>query len=385
MPGYKTHITWSSIAGVGLGSIAHLFYGVSLPQSIFAGALCSLGGVLPDVDSDTSRAYERCITTISGTCVLLLASRLRDFSLEPEGVVTTCAAVYFFIVYVIGAVVKKLTIHRGMCHSIPFAIIAGELIFILSAGDTELRLFKSFAIVLGVMIHLFLDEANSFAMGGSSSSSSRDRDDYGYGNDYYEQDAHYGKRSRFGYSRNRRTTRKTKKRRFQPIRVKKSFGTAIKLIDYKHMGTTIIFYVVAAFLGHCAMGVQDFLQKMGDVDQAEIQGMLSVNRVKRLYPTQYDLSVVQWVAENNLVLTPGQDGNKKWTELEELLAIGADANTEKSASKARSKSKNAPEEAPEDVVSLMDVINWNSLSAEEEAPKEPKKSILTVKTPKTNK
>lgn len=381
MPGYKTHITWSSIAGIGLGCFAKLFYDVSIPQAVFGGVLCSLGGVLPDIDSDTSRAYERCITTISGASVLLLASRLSDFNLEPEGVVTACAAVYFFIIYVIGGIVKKLTIHRGMCHSIPFAIIAGEIIFILSSGSTQLRFFKAMAIVSGVMIHLLLDEMNSFDVGTGSSRKSSSysngyEDDYGYERYSGSRNGKYG---RWSYGRNNRNSRGSsnsrKKRGIRVIRVKSSFGTALKLIDYKHLGTTIIFYVVAAFLGHCAMGVQDFLQKFGDVDQKEIQGHFAIERAKRLYPTQYDLSVVQWIAENNLVLRPGNKDNTKWNELQKMLAIGEDAAEKKrerkdgkktglfSTSKSDAKSK---ENADEEVVSLLDVINWNSLNKSEE-------------------
>ena len=359
MPGYQTHITWSSVAGVGLGCAAKLFYNVSIPQAVFGGVLCALGGVLPDIDSDTSKAYRRCITTISGTCVLLLASRLRDFNLEPEGVVTTCAAVYFFIVYVIGGVVKKMTVHRGMFHSIPFAVIAGELIFILSSGTTQLRLFKAASIVIGVLIHLTLDEINSVSVldGGSGSR---------YRNSNNAYDSYDYNSSRYGKSYGSRRTSYRRKKRFQIIRVKNSFGTALKLIDYKHMSTTIVFYVVAAFLGHCAMGVQDFLANMGDVDQAEVHGRLAVERIKRIYPKQFDLSVIQWVAENRLVLSPGQEDNEKWKELEELLAIG-DEDKNAASTKKSAQPSNAQGDVEEEKVSLLDVINWDSMNKQEES------------------
>ncbi len=372
MPGYQTHITWSSAAGAGLGCFAKLFYDVSIPQAVFGGVLCALGGVLPDIDSDTSRAYKRCITTISGTCVLLLASRLRDFNLEPEGVVTTCAAVYFFIVYVIGGVVKKLTVHRGMFHSTPFAVIAAELIFILSSGTTQLRLFKSASIALGVLIHLTLDEINSFSVLDRGNSNNR----YHSSNSAYD---FYNDNSskRYGSNGNRSKNYRRKKR-FQIIRVKSSFGTALKLIDYKHMSTTVMFYVVAAFLGHCAMGVQDFLANMGDVDQAEVHGRLAVERVKRYYPKQFDLSVIQWVAENHLVLSPGRENNEKWRELEELLVIGDDGKN-KITSPTNSRRASEQENSEEEKVSLLDVINWDSMNNQEE-----KSDLLGVKKRQTS-
>lgn len=371
MPGYKTHVTWSTLAGIGLGCFAKFVYNVSFPQAIFGGALCALGGVLPDIDSEKSRSYQRCITTISGTGVLLLASRLRDFQMEPEAVIMACAGVYFFIVYVIGSMVKKMTVHRGMCHSIPFAVIVAELIFILSSGDTELRLFKAFCIFLGVMTHLCLDELNSFVIGGNKSSRNN-TDNYFYAsNNRYGNNSSYGPRTPndYGYSRNTRQSKNRQRRSISPIRVKKSFGTAIKLIDYKHMGSTIVFYIVAAFLGHCAMGVQDFLQKVGVEDRVELQGMFSVNRVKRLYPTQYDLSVIQWIAENDLVLTPGKKENKKWEELHQLLALDCESADNQENTKTQNiqrLSNNTDKLQKKEAVSLIDVINWNSLVGEEE-------------------
>lgn len=371
MPGYKTHITWSSAAGIALGSAAYLWYGVSLPQAVFGGVLCSLGGILPDIDSDNSQAFRRCVTTISGVCVLLLASRLRDFALEPEAVVTTCAGVYFFIVYVIGGMVSKLSIHRGMFHSIPFAVIAGEVLFILSSGDTQLRLFKSASIFFGVLIHLTLDEINSVSVLGSGNSNRTSYSAYnnGYEAPYYNN----------GYQQQNYRKKRSRKRRFQVVRIKSSFGTALKLIDYKHMGSTVVFYIVMAFLGHCAMGVQDFLSEIGDVNQAEVrrdvQGRLAIERVQRIYPVEYDLSVLRWVAANKLVLTPGQEDNKKWAELEALLAIGEDAARQKEEEAQKSRGLfNTPKDEKSDVepgkkrVSLLDIINWNSMNQQKEEP-----------------
>ena len=360
MPGYKTHITWSSVAGVGLAGVARLVYNVPLHQAVFGGLLCSLGGVLPDIDSNNSRAYRRCIATISGTSVLLLANRLRDFNLEPEAVVITCVAVYFFITYVVGGVVQKFTVHRGMCHSIPFAIIASEIIFILSSGSMQLRLFKAASIFIGVLIHLMLDEFNSIRILDNSRSSPRYRNSnasYDYSNGY---ETDYGRR-RSSYENQTR-----KKGRFQIVRIKRSFGTALKFIDYNRMGTTIAFYVIAAFLAYSAMGVPDFLAKMGSVDQVENQGRMAVERVKRSYPKQYELSVIKWVAENRLVLSPGQENNKKWLELQELLAIDQNkpetASTEVNDSNYSETQDNADQVPAEETVSLLDVINWNSMN-----------------------
>ena len=88
--------------GIGLGFVAKSFYHVSLTQAAFGGVLCAMGGVLPDIDSDSSRAFQRCMTTIAGAASLLLANRLSFFPLEDEGVVIISALFYFFIYFIIG-------------------------------------------------------------------------------------------------------------------------------------------------------------------------------------------------------------------------------------------------------------------------------------------
>ena len=49
-----------------------------------------------------------------------------------------------------------------MFHSLPAALIAGELAFLLASGDdVRLRIYKAGAVVLGYVSHLVLDELYS--------------------------------------------------------------------------------------------------------------------------------------------------------------------------------------------------------------------------------
>ncbi|MDO5308496.1 MAG: metal-dependent hydrolase [Planctomycetia bacterium] len=335
MPGYKTHLTWSSSLGAGLGFVANTIFHVPLTQAIFGGALCALGGILPDIDSDSSLAYQRCMTTICGVTALLLASKLRDFDLESETIVLICVANYLFVMYIIGSFVKKLTAHRGMCHSIPMGIIAAELLYLMSAGDNQLRLFKAACIFFGVLIHLLLDEVYSVSIGDSTTLS----------RNYYDEYDNYSRSSSSKKRKNRRVV--------QGFRIKKSFGTAVKLIDYKHMGSTICFYIVAAILGNLALEEHKILQGLDKANILDDRGMAAVERVQTMYPSQYELSIVKWIAENDLVLSPGSNNNAKWQELQESLALNDDSSTESNDVNASNERK----------VTLLDIINWNSVTS----------------------
>src|SRR5688500_4290560 len=50
MAGFKTHITTSTVLGVGYGVGAHMLYGVPIPTCALAAGLCSVSGMLPDID-----------------------------------------------------------------------------------------------------------------------------------------------------------------------------------------------------------------------------------------------------------------------------------------------------------------------------------------------
>jgi membrane-bound metal-dependent hydrolase YbcI (DUF457 family) len=51
------------------------------------------------------------------------------------------------------------TVHRGMFHSIPAALVFGEAAFLLDGGDNlGLRIFIAAAVSIGYLSHLVLDE-----------------------------------------------------------------------------------------------------------------------------------------------------------------------------------------------------------------------------------
>ena len=73
--------------------------------------------------------------------------------------VIAAAAIYFMIRFGLPEILKRLTVHRGVIHSLPTALIFGELAFLLASGaDERLRLFKAGAVMLGFLSHLILDE-----------------------------------------------------------------------------------------------------------------------------------------------------------------------------------------------------------------------------------
>jgi hypothetical protein len=162
MANFKQHLTVSTSLGIAYGSAAHLMYNVPLPTAIMAGGLCSVSGMLPDIDSGSSKPLKESLAFAAAVVPLMLFSRLYQFKLSAELMVLSGAGMYLAVRFGLGRFLKFCTVHRGMFHSLPAAIIMGEIAFLLASGDdVRLRVYKAGGVVLGYISHLILDEIYS--------------------------------------------------------------------------------------------------------------------------------------------------------------------------------------------------------------------------------
>jgi membrane-bound metal-dependent hydrolase YbcI (DUF457 family) len=158
MPGFKTHITGSTILGIGYGGAA-LAYGIPWPTCALAAGLCSVSGMMPDIDSDSSTPQRESMAFASAVVPMMLVHRFMHIGMTHEMILLAGAAVYLLIRFGAAALLRMYTVHRGMFHSIPAALVFGEVAFLLASGDTlYLRLFVGAAVTLGYLSHLVLDE-----------------------------------------------------------------------------------------------------------------------------------------------------------------------------------------------------------------------------------
>ena len=159
MADFKTHITTSTVVGIGYGVAGVTLFDMKIKEGLLATGLCSVAGILPDLDSDSGIPVRETIALTAAVVPLLLLERFHDFGLQGESIVLAGAGMYLFIRFVVARLFKKYTVHRGMWHSVPAAAIAGLVIYLLTAYDEPpVRLYKTVAIVLGFFVHLILDE-----------------------------------------------------------------------------------------------------------------------------------------------------------------------------------------------------------------------------------
>jgi hypothetical protein len=161
MADFYTHVTTSSVLGVGYAG-AGMMSGLPMETAIVAGGLCGVSGMLPDLDSNSGIPIREATGFAAAIVPMLLADRFRSLHVEHDWIVLIAACMYFFIRFVGASLLGRFSVHRGMFHSVPAALIfAGIAFLICGPSDYHIRYFKAGAVFFGFMSHLFLDEIYS--------------------------------------------------------------------------------------------------------------------------------------------------------------------------------------------------------------------------------
>lgn len=163
MASYRGHLTFAGLLGAGYGSLAFLEWNWDWGPVLIAAGLTTLGGLLPDLDSDSGVPVRELFGVSAAVTPFLLFRRVYAACQQStEQTLVVLAAIYLFIRYVLSQVFKRFTVHRGMFHSLPALLIAGLTTYLLyPSEDVRLRTFLTGAVMIGFLSHLLLDEMYS--------------------------------------------------------------------------------------------------------------------------------------------------------------------------------------------------------------------------------
>src|SRR6516164_4619600 len=157
MASFRGHIAFASVLGGVYGAAGSLWLGLDWGPVFLGAGLTAIGGLMPDLDSDSGVPVRELFSLAAVMMPLLLVRRLHHAGLTPEQILALMAGVYVLVRYGGAALFKRITVHRGMFHSIP-----GLLIYL---GDHQanprLRLFLAGGVMIGFLSHLVLDEIYS--------------------------------------------------------------------------------------------------------------------------------------------------------------------------------------------------------------------------------
>ena len=166
MADFKTHISTSTMIGMGYGALGLLQFQLSWPVCMVAGGLCSVAGILPDADSDSGQTVREITGFAAAVSPLLLLDHLEQIGISHHSMLLASGCLYIIIRFGLGELLRRITVHRGMWHSLPAAIIAGLVTsLVCSCEDNRVRFYKVGAVMLGYVTHLVLDEMYSVQVG----------------------------------------------------------------------------------------------------------------------------------------------------------------------------------------------------------------------------
>ena len=134
---------------------------ISTSEAFVLLTLGLIGGILPDLDSDTSKAVQIAFKIMSTFLpLLLLLSTSETLPLVDMIVIWLISGVILQIIFT--KLFLNFTTHRGIFHTIPMGILFGLLIISLFENYLNYNLYfatlAGIFLFLGFNIHLLLDE-----------------------------------------------------------------------------------------------------------------------------------------------------------------------------------------------------------------------------------
>ena len=215
MANFNTHL---GVAAVGSGMLATLCLQVGFVDAKDALLLASvgvLGGILPDIDLHYSHP-SRILFSLLGIVVAFLWVFSAEDQLTIIELWGAGLGIYLFVRFPIWALFQNFTVHRGSIHSIAtalfFCFVSSALSFHFFDKSPFIAWLIGLFIFLGFILHLVLDEIYSVD--------------------------------------------------FMGRRLKRSFGTALKLFDFKEKISSIVIAVSIIFVWFFTPDASQFIDTL---------------------------------------------------------------------------------------------------------------------------
>ena len=167
MASYRGHLRFSSMLAVANGLLATFYFDLDWGTSLMAAGITAVSGLLPDLDSSSGVPVREMFNLTAVVVPLMLLKRMLGFGLTEDQTFAILAILYVVIRFGVSNIVRHLSVHRGMFHSIPAMVSAGGLVFLCYTHDsTLLRVYMAASAMVGFLSHLVLDELCSVDFNG---------------------------------------------------------------------------------------------------------------------------------------------------------------------------------------------------------------------------
>jgi hypothetical protein len=170
MANFNTHLSGAvTISALSTGFLFNSNFVDNPIELIPCSLLGVVGGFLPDIDSDNSTsaryAFNLLAVSLAFFNIIQLFNHLTLFQLA-----FLSFSIIIFIRIILFWIFKKLTVHRGIIHSVPcgilFSLITIYFMQKVPFASDEIAFSSGVIIFLGYITHLVLDELYSFNLSG---------------------------------------------------------------------------------------------------------------------------------------------------------------------------------------------------------------------------
>lgn len=160
----------------GAALVGGMLSGLVISSSLVTGSqvlvswiLCITGGILPDIDSDSSRVSQMFFTILAAIAVVGFTLQFHPlFSLFQLW--AAMLVVFILVRFTMRTVVHRLTVHRGIFHSLLAAVsLSLATLFFVNRFYPDHDVFSwvaAISLFTGYMTHLLLDECYSVDLEG---------------------------------------------------------------------------------------------------------------------------------------------------------------------------------------------------------------------------
>ncbi|MGZ4955626.1 MAG: metal-dependent hydrolase [Methylobacter sp.] len=164
MANFNTHLFIASAAGTGAALVAANVHLIASTDILWLVFLSTLGGLLPDIDANHSRPVKLLFNVLAFMAVAGALYTLKN-SYEPPMLLLIAIGTYLFIRHGMFALFNRFTVHRGVFHSVLAALFFSLLMTCLSYHFLHWNVLHAWIngafIAIGFIVHLLLDELYS--------------------------------------------------------------------------------------------------------------------------------------------------------------------------------------------------------------------------------
>jgi hypothetical protein len=167
---YRQHLTFASVLGSIYGAAAYVVAGIHWLYGSVAILLATLSGLLPDLDSDSGVEMKGFTGILGVLAAVGVWEWMAHLSPPPvfEFHLWSAILAYVLVRHGLRHIFGRLTVHRGISHSVPTCFVWGALTYLYYPSIfPQIRLAMAVAVMLGFFSHLLLDEICSVDLKGA--------------------------------------------------------------------------------------------------------------------------------------------------------------------------------------------------------------------------